>query len=104
MSKTAKLFFGFFLLLVVFLTYLEATEPEPVNWTPSYMSDDKIPLGSLVFYESWGNTKKWEMQEISIPPFEKLSDSLDNGTYFFLNNSAFFDPDELDKLLNWVNK
>jgi hypothetical protein len=104
MGKTAKLFFGFFLLLVIFLTYLEATEPQPVNWTPSYMSDDKIPLGSFVFYDSWKNTKNWEFEEIAIPPFEKLSDSLGNGTYFFLNNSAFFDQDELDKLLDWVTK
>ena len=104
MGKTAKLFFGFFMLLVVFLTYLEATEPEPVNWTPSYMSDDKIPLGSLVFYESWGNTNNWKMEEISIPAFEKLADSLGNGTYFFLNNSVAFDQDELDRLLDWVNK
>ncbi|PRX51858.1 DUF4350 domain-containing protein [Salegentibacter salegens] len=103
MGKTSKLFFGFFLLLVIFLTYLEATEPEPVNWTPSYMSDDKIPLGSFVFYESWKNNKNWEFEEIAIPPFEKLSDSLGNGTYFFLNNSAFFDQDELHKLLDWVS-
>src|SRR6056297_354312 len=104
MSKTAKLFFGFFLLLVVFLTYLEASEPEPVNWTPSYMSDDKIPLGSLVFYESWENTNEWEMEEISIPPFEKLADSLGDGTYFFLNNVVAFDQDELNRVLDWVNK
>ena len=104
MGKTAKLFFGFFLLLVVFLTYLEASEPEPVNWTPSYMSDDKIPLGSLVFHESWKNTNKWEMEEISIPPFEKLADSLGDGTYFFLNNAVAFDQDELNRILDWVNK
>ncbi|WP_037314855.1 DUF4350 domain-containing protein [Salegentibacter sp. Hel_I_6] len=102
MGKTSKLFFGFFLLLVIFLTYLEATEPEPVNWTPSYMSDDKIPLGSFVFYESWKNTENYEFEEINIPPFEKLADSLGNGTYFFLNNSVGFDPDELDKILEWV--
>ncbi|MBZ9731278.1 DUF4350 domain-containing protein [Salegentibacter sp. JZCK2] len=104
MGKTSKLFFGFFLLLVIFLTYLEATEPEPVNWTPSYISNDKIPLGSFVFYESWKNTGNWEFEEIGIPPFEKLSDSLGNGTYFFLNNAVNFDPDELDRLLAWVAK
>jgi len=103
MGKTSKLFFAAFLLLVIFLTYLEATEPEPVNWTPSYMSDDKIPLGSFVFYDSWKNTENWKFEEIDVPPFEKLSDSLENGTYFFLNNAVYFDQDELNKLLDWVS-
>jgi hypothetical protein len=104
MGKTSKLFFGFFLLLLLFLTYLEATEPQPVNWTPSYMNDDKIPLGSFVFYESWKNTNKWEFEEIVSPPFEKLTDSIGNGTYFFLNNTVNFDRDELNRLLDWVSK
>jgi len=103
MGKTSKLFFAAFLLLVIFLTYLEATEPEPVNWTPSYMSDDKIPLGSFVFYDSWKNTENWKFEEVGVPPFEKLSDSLENGTYFFLNNAVYFDQDELNKLLDWVS-
>ncbi|WP_339651814.1 DUF4350 domain-containing protein, partial [uncultured Salegentibacter sp.] len=102
MGKTSKLFFAAFLLLVIFLTYLEATEPEPVNWTPSYMSDDKIPLGSFVFYDSWKNTENWKFEEVGVSPFEKLSDSLENGTYFFLNNAVYFDQDELNKLLDWV--
>lgn len=103
MGKTSKLFFAAFLLLVIFLTYLEATEPEPVNWTPSYMSDDKIPLGSFVFYDSWKNTENWKFEEVGVPPFEKLSDSLENGTYFFLNNAVYFNQDELNKLLDWVS-
>lgn len=103
MGKTSKLFFAAFLLLVIFLTYLEATEPEPVNWTSSYMSDDKIPLGSFVFYDSWKNTENWKFEEVGVPPFEKLSDSLENGTYFFLNNAVYFDQDELNKLLDWVS-
>jgi hypothetical protein len=103
MGKTSKLFFAAFLLLVIFLTYLEATEPEPVNWTPSYMSDDKIPLGSFVFYDSWKNTENWKFEEVGVPPFKKLSDSLENGTYFFLNNAVYFDQDELNKLLDWVS-
>jgi len=104
MSRTSKIFFGFFLLLIVLLTYLEATEPKPVNWTPSYTASDKIPLGSFVFYKSWKQAETREIKEVQIPPFEKFSDSLENGSYFFLNNAVNFDPDELDKILSWVSK
>ncbi|SHF56540.1 protein of unknown function [Salegentibacter echinorum] len=104
MTRTSKIIFGGFLLLILLLTYLEATEPEPVNWTPSYTATDKIPLGSFVFYKSWMQAETRQINEVGIPPFEKFSDSLENGSYFFLNNSVNFDPDELDKILNWVSR
>ena len=89
------------LLLVLLLTYLEASEPEPVNWNPSYLETDKIPLGTFVFYESWKAATKSEIQNIDIPPFEFLTNAPE-GTYFFLNNSLGFDDPELKKLLSWV--
>ena len=103
MRNSGKFAFGAMLLLVLLLTYLEASEPEPVNWNPSYLETDKIPLGSYVFYESWKNTTKSDIQNIDIPPFEYLPTAA-AGTYFFLNNSLGFDDPELKKLLAWVEK
>jgi len=103
MNKTYKIAFGLFLLLVVSLTWLESTEPEPINWNSSYTAKDKIPLGAYVYYDSW-KAKADSIQQINIPPYDYLMGSPDNGTYFFLNNYISFDEDELDHLLAWVSK
>ena len=104
MSKTFKITFAVFLLLVALLTYLEATEPEPVNWTPSYMPVDKIPLGSYVFFHSWKNNDQADIQEVNLPPYEFLLKEHEKGTYFFLNQNIYFDDDELNDLLDWVGR
>lgn len=101
MRNSGKIAFGALMLLVLFLTYLEASEPEPVNWSPSYLESDKIPLGTFVFYQSWKENTSSTLENVNIPPFEFL-DEAGRGTYFFLNNSLFFDEAELSKLLDWV--
>lgn len=104
MNKTYKIAFGLFLLLVVSLVWLESSEPEPVNWTPSYTAFDKIPLGSFVFYESMKEHYKENISDIKIPPYEYLNHEPGNGTYFFLNNNMSFDEKELEDLLEWVSR
>lgn len=103
MSKSFKLLFGGFLILVLFLTYLEATQPEPVNWNPSYMESDKIALGSYVLFDSWTKSTNANIEKVSIPPFEFLEEER-TGTYFFLNDNVVFDKSELKKILNWVSE
>ncbi len=103
MSTIWKIVFGIIVLLVLGLTFLETTEPEPINLNPSYSGADKIPLGSYALFESWKNQR--EITEINIPPFEVLSkDSILEGTYFFLNDYVVFDNNELEKVLNWVGQ
>ncbi|MCM8570715.1 DUF4350 domain-containing protein [Gramella jeungdoensis] len=102
MNKTYKIAFGLFLLLVISLAWLESSEPEPINWTPSYTASDKIPLGSFVFFENLKDQFPDRLKEIKIPPYEYLNNDAEKGTYFFLNNQVQFDDDELDDLLAWV--
>jgi len=101
MNKSFKIAFGGILLLVLFLTFIQATEPEPVNWNPSYLESDKIALGSFVFYESWKESSSTKIEKISVPPFEFLNEE-HTGTYFFLNDVLSFDDAEMKKLLAWV--
>lgn len=102
MKNSGKITLGAFLLLVLFLTYLEASEPDPVNWNPSYLQTDKIPLGTFVFYETW-KEKVDNFENVDLPPFEFMESARD-GTYFFLNNNINFDEAELAKLLKWIEK
>ncbi len=102
MNKSFKIAFGGILLLVLFLTYFQATEPEPINWNPSYLESDKIALGSFVLYESWKESSSAKIEKVNVPPFEFL-DEEHSGTYFFLNDVLSFDDAEMKKLLTWVS-
>lgn len=85
---------------------MEASEPDPINWFPSYSKTDKIPLGTFVSYtliKEAFNTNG--LKDINQPPYEFLTDNDSiTGTYFFINGSVSFDKSELDKVLNWVEK
>lgn len=102
MTRGGKFALGLILLAVLLLTYLEASEPDPVNWNPSYLETDRIALGSFVFYDSWQGTGA-NLEKVNVPPYEFL-DSGPEGTYFFLNNYLNFDDAEVKKLLSWVEK
>ncbi len=103
MSKAYKISLVLLVLLLVLLTWLEANEPQEVNWSPSYAATDNIPLGTKVLFE---NLKQQDLkiQEVDVPPFEFLEDSTHTGTYLFLNNSLEIDKNELKRLLTWVEK
>ena len=103
MNRTYKIALGLFLLLIVSLAWLESTEPEPINWTPSFTAKDRIPLGAFVFYDSWKNRED-SIVDIKIPPYEYINYSPASGTYFFLNNYINFDDKELDDILDWVSE
>ncbi|WP_121665771.1 DUF4350 domain-containing protein [Mesonia aquimarina] len=103
MNKSYKIVIGLFIALLGFLVFLEASKPEPVNWFPSYAETDKIPLGTYIFYENLSE-KAQDIQPMFQSPYIHLSDSLKNGTYFFISNSIYIDDAELDKLLAWVEK
>ncbi len=105
MNTRYKIMAGTLLLLIALLVVAQSTKPEELNWFPSYSAKAKIPLGTYIFYDQLKKiTDTQPTQEIKIPPFEFLSDSLDNGTYFFVNSEVSFDPSEIKKLLKWVGR
>lgn len=103
MNKSYKIMLFLLGLLLVLLTYLEANAPRSINWTPSYTAMDKIPLGSSVLFENLKD-QPIRLKQVRIPPYEFLSDSSRNGTYFFLNDKLSLDPVELEHLLEWIRQ
>ena len=104
MSKSGKIFFGIFLVLLALLVFLEANKPQDINWFESYNRNDKIPFGTYVLYNVLDENPSTNLVEIDEPPYETLTvDSL-SGSYFFLNNGISFDDAELDVLLDWISE
>ncbi|WP_074407838.1 DUF4350 domain-containing protein [Aquimarina megaterium] len=104
MTKSSKILIIIIIGAIGLLTYIEASEPEPVNWYPSYAKTDKIPLGSFVSYNLIKESFDTQgLQDINQPPYEFLKDNDSvSGTYFFINGSINFDKNELNTLLKWV--
>ncbi|HET8839156.1 MAG TPA: DUF4350 domain-containing protein [Flavobacteriaceae bacterium] len=104
MEKRTKIGFGIFVLLFAAIVYLEANQPEPINWNPSYAHHDKIPLGSFVLFESLKEKYPGKLHKTKRPPFKFLENDSLNGTYFFLNQHVAFGSAELKKVLDWTAK
>lgn len=105
MNRRYKVMAVILVLLIAVLVVVETLRPQPLNWMPSYSKVDKIPLGAYVFYDQFKNRSEGSpIEEITIPPFEQLMDTLGKGTYFFLNNQVAFDKAETEKLLKWVGR
>lgn len=104
MTKSQKIFAIVFLLVIAIIVYAEATKPAPISWFPSYTTTDKIPFGTYVFFDLFKDTLEAKIEEINVPPFEKLKDSTFSGTYFFVNNNVSFDKTEMELLLSWTEK
>ncbi len=106
MAKTSKIFIITIVGAIALLTYFEASEPEPINWFPSYAKTDKIPLGTFVSYNLMKEAFNISgFKDINQPPYEFLTDhDTVSGTYFFINGAIDFDKDELNKVLTWVEK
>lgn len=101
MSKR-YLLFGLLILGFAFVVIAEAEKPKPINWSASYSSADKIPLGAFVFYESLKHTNRFEIVDVESPLIEFLENDKPEGTLLFYNNSVAIDSLEINALLNWT--
>ena len=103
MNRRYRIMAVVLVLLIALMVAIEALKPQPLNWFASYSKIDKIPLGGYVFYDQLKKNSN-KLEELNIPPYELLMDSLGDGTYFFVNDQVAFDKAETDKLLNWVGR
>lgn len=104
MPKSFKILIGLFVFLLLFIFYLEANSPEPLDWAPSYQREAKIPLGTQVFFDQLEESDfNYEINKR--PLFELISRENDTlKTLFLVNNYIPIQGAERDSLLEWVGK
>lgn len=103
MSKRGKLYITLIAITVLTIIALEMTKPKQINWFESYALHHKIPFGSFVFKEQLQRVSK-KVKLVERPPFEYLKSNSANGTYIFYNDVINFGREELNSLLDWVDK
>ena len=95
------------LIVVLFgaLVLLDYFRPKPVDWSPTFSREDKIPYGTYALYELLPDIFKGEpVVPVRETVYNQLQDSTQWGNYIFI--SEFFALDSLDAnlLLDYVQR
>ncbi len=96
-----------FLLVLVLYGVVEYTRPKPLDWTPSYSKNDKIPFGTNALFTLWSDINSQPVTSLRIPPrhqLENYSVLPARSSYVFINSSFLIDADDEKALLRYVAK
>lgn len=105
MKKKEWIYIGIIIAAFVLLIVAEYNKKEPVNWSVTLSSKDKMPFGTYASLELIKELFKEDIKVSRLPIYNQLTETSDNkGSYIFIERS--FQPDEwdLDKLLDFVNE
>ena len=114
MNRTLKIYIAFLVALLVLIVVVDINRPKPINWTPSFEVNAKIPFGLYVFNEEKENFFKGDtIQTIQTTPYEYFDsfydfDTLVNtyeikGTFLAISEDYFIDETSTEELLTFVS-
>lgn len=106
-DKRGKTIIYVFLGIVALLFFYESNRPRPLNWQKSFTSGDKIPFGAFVLYDQLDEIFTGsDINSIDEVPVDFLigNDSINNGSYIFINDYLSFDKVETDYLMDFVSR
>ena len=114
MNRTLKIYIAFLVALLVLIVVVDINRPKPINWTPSFEVNAKIPFGLYVFNEEKENFFKGDtIQTIQTTPYEYFDsfydfDTLVNtyeikGTFLAIAEDYFIDETSTEELLTFVS-
>ena len=112
MSKTVKIYLGILFLLFVVIAAIELSKPKPINWTPTYNENHKIPYGTYVIRQELSKMfPNDSIQNIRTTPYEYFdafynwedSTYTTSGTYMLIKGFADMDDVSAQELLDFAS-
>jgi hypothetical protein len=106
MDKRSKIALYIIGAVIVFMMIAEVTKPKALNWRDSFSAADKIPLGCYVLYNELETFSEGDIlvSEQSVYEYLKQIDTNEPKTLVFINNRIYFDDEESNALLDFVDK
>lgn len=109
MNKIAKIYYVIIGILLVLLIAAEYFKPKPFNWNATFNSDDKIPFGTYILYNTLPEIfPRSDIINVDSSANKVLSNSaffdLEDHNYIFIDKSVNFSADETDLLIEWIKK
>ena len=110
MNKSVRIYLIFLVVVIIGIIALDSNTPKPINWSPTYSVNDKIPFGLYVFDKEMKSLLKPDtLNTVNVTPYEYFDDlynydSLVNtyntsGTFIAVNNYANLDDESIKELL-----
>ncbi len=110
MNKSLKLYIILLVAVIFVITALDSAKPKPINWTPTYSINDKIPFGLYVFNQELNSILKPDtLNTVNVTPYEYFDsyynyDTLVNsyntrGSFVAINDFSNFDDESIKELL-----
>jgi len=110
MDKSVKIYLILLVVVILGIVALDSTAPKPINWSPSYSINDKIPFGLYVFNQELKSILKHDtINPIEVTPYEyfnnwshfieKESAESKTGTFLAINEFNNFDDESIKELL-----
>jgi hypothetical protein len=97
----------FLLLTVVAFVLFEYYKPKPIDWSPTYQNDDKIPFGTQATFELLPSLMQQPaIQSTRMPPYNLLTETKLPPRSNYIAVCQRFEADKLDtrELLRYVAK
>ena len=93
------------LILVVYLV-AQYQQPQPIDWTPSYLKEAKIPLGAKILYDRLPDIFPGaKVQTYREPMYNVLNDhKVTNATYIIICEYASLSTPDFDKMIPFIKK
>lgn len=107
MDRRSKIILGIFGFVLLTIIISEVVRPRPIDWRPSYTSDDKIPFGCFVLYQEMATLfPDSEITKVEESVYEVLvgKDTTLASNYLIINDHLELDKQETNQMLDYVKR
>lgn len=112
MNKKITIYIVLLVAVIGILILIESSRPKPINWTPTYSVNDKIPLGLYVFdKEAPELFKGQKIKKLRATPYEYFNELYnydakkykENGSFINISEKNDIDNESVNELIYFVD-
>jgi hypothetical protein len=109
MSTKLKIYLGVLFFIMAGMVYIDASRPQPIDWTKNFSPRSKTPYGLFVFNEEiakLSNNKKIEVIPDNLYNYYINHDFYleENSGFIYIDNEFNLDPESLEYLFDYTAK
>jgi hypothetical protein len=104
--KDLKIYTGIGSVLLMVYLIAQYNKPMPVDWTPTYLKEDKIPFGTYLLYQRINDIFPGSKVLVRRKPVFNVfqEEKINNGSYLIIAPALNLDAYDFGKLVNYMKE